>query len=236
MSTLTQNNLRTVRITEKTSTEATEEVVKALLDNYFNREELYFVVRETGHDDNNPHYHIAGSILQSLPGTKASSDEGRSQYIRTKMNRLGWKGNEDFKLTVGDPALMDSHFRYLCKGIGTGKKDGPNIIARHPHFTDAIVYELNQLYWQINAELPKKRIKKRKLNASEEILSMCRERKIQATEHGKIFDQVLKYYCKNVKYLQPIYVKNLVHQTSIYLNPEGNTAACLREFCLANYC
>jgi hypothetical protein len=67
-------------------------------------------------------------------------------------------------------------------------------------------------------------------------LTMCRERKIQSTEHGKIFDQVLTYYCKHVKYLQPIYVKNLVHQTSIYLNPEGNTSAVLREYCLANYC
>lgn len=232
---MVKNNLRTVRITERLSELQDTHFVGSLLNDYFDQEKPFLAVRETGRNDNNPHYHIAGSLLQSLPGSDTKSDNGRTEFLRKRVNVLGWKGNECQRWGVGKADLMDSHFDYLCKGRGTGKEDGPHVIFRHKDFTDAVIEERHKIYWKINAALPQKGRKKRKLNVSEEILTMCRERKICSTEHDKIFDQVLAYYCQHVKYLQPNYVKNLVHQTSIYLNPQGNTSECLRTFCLNNY-
>lgn len=230
------NNLRTVRITERLSQLQDTHFIGGLLNDYFDQEKLFLVVRELGEDGNNPHYHIAGSLIDVLPGSDSKSDDARTEFLRKKVKTAGWKGQKYQRWGTGDPDLMDSHFDYLCKGTGTGKEDQPHVVFRHPDFTDAVIKERNKVYWKINAALPKKGTKKRKRNASEEILTMCRERHIQATEHNKIFDQVLRYYCKHIKYLQPIYVKNLVHQTSIYLNPQGNTAELLRQFCLSNYC
>lgn len=230
------NNLRTLRITERISPQADQRFINQLLDDYFNKEEPYMIVRELGKDNKNPHYHLAGTLLEILPGSDSKSDDPRTEFLRRRVKALGWKGQKYQAWGLGKPDLMDSHFDYLCKGSGTGKQDGPHVIRRHPDFTDAVIAQRHEIYWKVNARLPKEGAKKRKRNASEEILTMCRERNIQSTEHGKIFDQVLRYYCKHVKYLQPIYVKNLVHQTSIYLNPEGNTAEVLRTYCLNNYC
>ncbi|AXQ66117.1 MAG: putative replicase [Cressdnaviricota sp.] len=239
-------NLRTLRVNECLHDvnasgltcgypKSTERLLAQLLADYFDQEEPYLVVREFGKEAQNPHYHLAGTLLNDLPGSKSRSDNGRTEFLRKRVATAGWKGNECQSWKLGVVGLMDSHFDYLCKGTGTGKQDQPQVVFCHPDFTKTVIAERNKVFWKINATLPKKGSQKRKRNASEEILSMCRERNILASEHGKIFDQVLRYYCKHIKYLQPIYVKNLVHQTSIYLNPEGNTAAILKDYCTNNY-
>jgi len=171
----------------------------------------------------NPHYH-ALFFINSL----------RGNALRQTFKRA-FRGNGEYSLIKIKPDLLADQFNYICKGSAAGSDDKPDIRHRSEHFTDEFVSELHVLYWKNNAAIQmaaKKR--KRETSVHENILTLCRSRGYTDTDKGKIFDVVIEYYRRKIKYLNPSYVRNLVFQTAVYLSPGGPTELNLRDYCISS--
>ncbi len=170
--------------------------------------------------ESNPHYHAF--LFVAL---------GKYNALRQTVKR-GWTGNKEYSLKKMKTELLPEQFNYICKGAGPGTDDTPDIISRSEHFTEALVGECRSLYWKNHAAIQsvsKKR--KREVSVHENILSLCRARGYTDCDRAKIYDVVVEYYRKKIKYLNPSYVRNIVFQTSIYLSPEGQCNQWLKDYC-----
>lgn len=170
----------------------------------------YLVVRETGENDENPHFHFSGTL-----------SNGQSiQSFRTRLNRLGIKGNEAYSLKKGDAQKMDSHFTYLCKGANVEAK--PEIIARSPDFDDTVIAERHELYWEVNAQLPKKRRKKEPVAAADAISRICFDRMShnggRKLLEDEIIDLSVDWIHKNRKTLNDFYLRSLINHVCYTVN------------------
>jgi len=152
---------------------------------YVDKTKIHLIVREGGKNDDNPHIHATFRV------------RGKIQALRQWIKRSGFKGNESYSLKVADPEKMDGHFRYLCKGCGTGKEDAPDVIFRHEAFTDTVIEELHQVYWQENQKLRDRRATKRKREepASKQILLLCRQKIAHSVKLILTEDQVIDIVC-----------------------------------------
>lgn len=198
-----------------------EEIVRT----YGFRFNPYLVVRETVLDsstgtETNPHYHGFMFI-----------EKGRYAALRQAMKRV-WTGNKEYSLKKSDTKKTPSYFNYLCKGKGTGSNDKPEILARSEHLTNDLIGICNSLYWQNQAKI-KSATKQKKATIHEDILARCKERKIKSTDRKAIFQIVKDYYRKRIKYLNPSYLRNLVFQTAVYLDPDGPAAQDLETYCIS---
>lgn len=185
--------------------------VTVLLDEcHVNKEQPYLVVFETGEDGKNPHFHIAGTL-----------ENGKSlQSIRTKFNRLGIKGNEAYSLKKGNPEKMDSHFTYLCKG--TDAETPPEVRARHPDFTDAVIAQRHKIYWQVNSQLPKKKRKTESVTAAaDQIALLCKQRiahsKAESLSEDEIIDIAVAWQHANRKTLNDFFLKSVINHVTYTL-------------------
>lgn len=205
-------------------TEATlpEDFFSIFLEKYVNQTVPYLIVHETGKDNENPHFHCAFSRI------------GNMQTLRQFLIRLGLKGNQSYSLKVAKSDQMDAHFNYLCKGTGTGKEDGPDIRFRHERFTNAIVNQCHNRYWEKSKEISERKTKrKREEPASKEILAICR----QKLEHGpklalsedEIIDITLEWYKNNKWSMNTFQMKAVVNYVSYCLNPDSNRVAMMKN-------
>ena len=133
---------------------------------WLDTQQLHIVVRETGKDDDNPHFHVFGYL----------QDGKKMPALRTWLNRKHICGNEMYSLKKGIPAKVDSHLDYLCKGVTSKIEDQPDIIHRSPDFDDAVVAQRHETYHKVNAQLPKKK-RKREENAAQAIAQLEREKR-----------------------------------------------------------
>jgi len=182
-------------------------------------------VRETVLDtitktETNPHYHGFMFI-----------EKGRYAALRQAMKRV-WCGNKEYSLKKADPEKTPQYFNYLCKGAGTGSNDQPHVFARSKNLSDDLISVCHSLYWKNKAEI-QVNTKKRKRSIHEEILLMCQQRQLKSTDRKAIFQVIKLYYCKRIKYLMPSYLRNLVFQTSVYLDPDGPAARDLETYCIS---
>lgn len=170
----------------------------------------YFVVFETGEDGENPHFHLTGYLK---PGKSLQS-------LRTFVNRSGIKGQDAYSLKLGIEEKIDSHYTYLCKGDSVEAQ--PEIIHCHPDFTDTIIAERHETYWEVNAELPKKRRKTKTTNAADAISRICFDtmshnggRKLLEDE---IIDISVEWVHKNRKTLNDFYLRSLINHVAYTVN------------------
>lgn len=173
----------------------------------------------------NPHYHV---LLFSDPS------EHKESAIRQFITR-SWRGNKQYSMKKGVTDAIPDQILYLCKGKGSGSGDRPEVTHRSPAFTDQMISVFHAGYWKNNAKVQvaissKKR--KREMSVHENILNLCRARGYTDSDRAKIFDVVMEYYRRKIKYLNPTYVRNLVHQTAVYLSPGGPAELNLRDFCV----
>ena len=170
----------------------------------------YLVVRETGENHENPHFHLAGT----LKGGKTI------QGFRTMLNRLGIKGNEAYSLKAGNAEKMDSHFTYLCKGESVDAQ--PDIVDRSPDFNDTIVAQRHEIYWQVNAELPKKKRKVESVSAADAIIRICFDTMNhnggQKLLEDDIIDIAVDWVHKNRKTLNDFYLRALINYVAYSVN------------------
>ncbi len=185
----------------------------------------FLCVRESKLDsatgtETNPHYHALFFV---------ASD--RFNALRQTIKR-GWAGNEEYSLKKAKPELLPEQFNYICKGKGPGTDDKPDVVYGSEHFTTEFLTECRRLYWKNHAAIQtvsKKR--KREISIHENVLNLCRARGYTDQDRGKIFDVIIEYYRKRIKYLNPSYVRNLVFQTAVYLSPDGPAQLNLKDYC-----
>lgn len=185
----------------------------------------FLVVHEDPHsklagEDSNPnaHYHV----FMQIHGTIGA--------LRAAIKRT-WTGNSGYSLKLGIPELVAQQFNYLCKGSGTGQEDLPNVIDRSDDITDSLIMEFHSLYWQNNDAIQSQKAKRqRTIPVSEQIYTKCLALHTGPNKN-KIFQVVKDFYVSNLKYLNPAYVRNLVWQTAVYLDPAGPTAQDLETYC-----
>jgi hypothetical protein len=170
----------------------------------------YLVVRETGENDQNPHFHFAGHL----------ADGHTIQSLRTRLNRLGIKGNEAYSLKKGDANKMDTHFTYLCKGASVEAQ--PEIIARSPYFEDVVVQDRHETFWQVNAQLPKKKRKTESVSAADAISRICFDTMNhnggQKLLEDDIIDIAVDWVHKNRKTLNDFYLRSLINHVCYTVN------------------
>lgn len=193
--------------------------VSAMIDKFGDKTVRYLVVRETGKDDDNPHFHAAFKLV------------GKMQALRQTIGRAGFKGNEDYSLKAGISDKMESHFRYLCKGKGTGQQDAPNVVLRHPDFDDAVVEELNKAFWAQGDKLRSKSKRKREVPAAQQILDICKQRGAPDAHlsEDEIIDIALDWYLANKWGINTFQVKATINWVQGHLNKETNRWHLLRE-------
>lgn len=199
--------------------------IEDLLYTYSRPGTPYLVVYELPHDKSgsedsnaNAHYHV----FMELSGTIGA--------LRAAIKRT-WTGNAGYSLKQGKPELVAQQFNYLCKGSGTGTEDAPNVIYRSDDLTDATIQQCHALYWQNNDAIQMQKSKRQRvIPVSEIIYNKCLDLHTGSNKK-KIFQVVKNHYLSNIKYLNPSYVRNLVWQTAVYLDPEGQTALDLETYC-----
>ena len=197
-------------------------IVNLLFEKYVDQSVPYLVVYETGEDDKNPHWHFAFRCISKM------------QALRQFLTREGFKGNQSYSLKAGDPEKMDSHFDYLCKGTGTGKEDGPNVVLRHKDFTDAVIDERHNVFWKKNQEIiDRKPKRKREEPASKMILAIC-EQKLEhsdktAISEDELIDITLEWYKKNKWSMNTFQMKSVVNYVSYCLNPDSNRVTMMKN-------
>jgi len=184
--------------------------VTSIIDTYVNQEQPHMVVRETGEDGKNPHFHFAGQL----------KDRKTLQSIRTAFNRLGIKGNEAYSLKKGDPEKMDDHFTYLCKGIDI--ETPPEIVARSPDFDQAIVEKRHEIYWKVNAQLPKKKRKTESVAAAADaIAELCQQRidhsNVDSLSEDEIIRMAITWTHANRKTLNDFHLKSVINHVTFTL-------------------
>lgn len=187
-----------------------EYLVSILLVNHVNLEQSHLVVFETGEDGKNPHLHIAGTL----------KDGKTIQSLRTFFNRHGIKGNEAYSLKKGIPEKMDSHFTYLCKGVNA--KTPPQVLIRHPDFTDAVIAQRHEVYWQVNSQLPKKKRKTESVTAAaDQIALLCKQRiahsKAESLSEDEIIDIAVAWQHANRKTLNDFFLKSVINHVTYTL-------------------
>lgn len=179
-------------------------------DDHIDKEKPYLIVHETGKDDENPHFHVAGQL----------KDGKTIQSFRTFLNREGIKGNEAYSLKKGKPEKMDTHFTYLCKGADS--KTPPDIVSRHPDFTDAVIDQRHQVYWQVNTQLPKKKRKTESVTAAaDQIAILCKQRiahsKAESLSEDEIIDIAVAWQHANRKTLNDFFLKSVINHVTYTL-------------------
>lgn len=198
-------------------------VLDLLLEKYIDKSVPYLCVHETGENDENPHWHLAFRCI------------GKMQALRQWLGRNGFKGNESYSLKAGDPEKMDAHFDYLCKGTGTGKEDGPNVVFGHEYFTDAVVYERHNTFWKKAQEIADRKPKrKREEPAAKMILAICEQklehdRQKSAISEDELIDITLEWYKKNKWSMNVFQMKAVVNYVSYCLNPDSNRVELMRN-------
>lgn len=185
----------------------------ALVDQYVDLQRPYLAVLEYGDLHNKPHVHIAGTRLLT------------HSTFGNRVSDMGYT-NANKYVERGKPEKMEEHFMYLCKGTGTGKEDGPNVIRKHISFTVQVITTLNKAANLIKYRSAGKR-KRSEETPSKEILRLAQQEGVKTHEIDRIYDVVWHYYRKKVKYLNPTYFRNLVFQTSLYLD-EGEPGSVRR--------
>ena len=193
-----------------------------LLEKYVDQRVPYLCVHELGENDKNPHWHLAFRCV------------GKMQALRQFLTRNGFKGNESYSLKAGDPNQMDAHFDYLCKGTGTGKEDGPNVVFRHEDFTDSVIDERHDVFWKKNQEIRDRQPKrKREEPASKMILAICQQKLEHsgksAISEDELIDITLEWYKKNKWSMNTFQMKSVVNYVSYCLNPDSNRVAMMKN-------
>ena len=206
-----------LRVNESATTVTTDRPIDVadylwniFFDDHIDKEKPYLIVRETGKDDENPHFHIAAEL----------KDGKTIQSFRTFLNREGIKGNEAYSLKKGNPEKMDRHFTYLCKG--TDAKTPPDVISRHPDFTDEVIDQRHQIYWQVNAQLPKKKRKTESVTAAaDQIALLCKQRiahsKAESLSEDEIIDIAVAWQHANRKTLNDFFLKSVINHVTYTL-------------------
>lgn len=199
------------------------ETLDLLLIKYVDKSVPYLAVRELGKDDKNPHRHFAFRCI------------GKMQALRQALVRVGFKGNESYCLKAGDPEQMDAHFDYLCKGTGTGKEDGPDVVVAHEDFTKAVIDERNKVFWKKNEQFAERKTKrKREEPAAKQILAICQQKlehdsKKLAISEDELISITLEWYKKNKWSMNVFQMKAVVNYVSYSLNPDSNRVEMMRN-------
>lgn len=195
-------NLNVDRIT-------TESNIKTILEKYGHATSPFLCVHELGDTSNNPegnpHYHCffctAGTI----------------KAVRSAVAKI-WRGNESYSLKKATAKLIPEHFNYLCKGTGTGSDDYPDIIYRSDDFTDERITELHGFYWSNNDAFKANSKKRKAKTISQEVFDLCRHLKPPINRRD-IALIIRDYYGKRIEYWNPDYLRKIVYQTQMYLEP-----------------
>lgn len=198
---------------------------KLFYEKYVVEEAFHLVVSEDGEEGKNPHFHMFFKTVV------------RMQAIRTHINRkLSLKGNEAYSLKSADGDLCFDHVKYLCKGTGTGKGDGPDVEFRHPALTDVVIEELHQAYWDSRTAFERISGKKRKKNdpAGAQILKICKQildhnPKKSAILEDELIDITLKWYSDNKWSMNTFQMKAVVNWVSYNLNDNSNRVELMRQ-------
>lgn len=165
-----------------------------------------------------PHYHCVFGSYHS------------SKDIRNMITKW-WHGQGMYQLKLAKPDLILEHFNYLCKGTGTGHEDGPNVIERSGHFTDEIIEECHRLFWYNNDKIQATRKKRKASSISEQCFDLCKHL-TPPIDRREIYDIIHGYYKKRILHWNPDYVRKLVYQTQMYLEPSDSQA----NLDMKNYC
>lgn len=193
--------------------------VQTVGDKYLDKSEPYLCVHELGKDENNPHIHWTFKLI------------GNMQALRQALYRFGFKGNETYCLKAAIPDKMERHFRYLCKGSGTGKEDGPKIMFSHEYFTDAVVEELHQAYWKEANQVNPRIKRKRETPAGQQILEICRQRGAPNThlEEDDVINITLEWYRTNKFQINTFQVKAVINWVMLNLYPDSNRVHLMKQ-------
>ncbi len=187
----------------------TESNIKTILEKYGHASSPFLCVHELGDTskdpEGNPHYHCffctAGTI----------------KAVRSAIAKI-WRGNESYSLKKATAKLIPEHFNYLCKGTGTGSDDYPDILYRSDDFSDERITELHGLYWSNNDAFKANSKKRKATSISEEVFHLCKHLKAPINRRD-IALIIREYYGKRILHWNPDYLRKLVYQTQMYLEP-----------------
>jgi len=201
----------------------TESNIKTILEKYGHATSPFLCVHELGdttdNPEGNPHYHCffctAGTI----------------KAVRSAVAKI-WRGNESYSLKKATAKLIPEHFNYLCKGTGTGSDDYPDILYRSDDFTDERITELHGLYWSNNDAFKVNSKKRKAASISEQVFDLCKHLP-PPISRSAIYDIVYGYYKKRILHWNPDYVRKLVYQTQMYLEPTNSQANLdMKTYCV----
>lgn len=177
-------------------------LIEPIIDKYVVKGKPFLVVRETGENGDNPHYHFA------------FASAAKSQTVRTFINRTAWKGNKNYSLKVGDENLMERHFNYLCKG--SSKNDLPEVVMSSDHFDNAVIEERHESYWTENEKLVQGS-RKRKANSGvsigEQIYAICKGKGDGGgiPSEDQVIEIAMRWYISHKTSMSVYHVTNVVN-------------------------
>ncbi len=200
----------------------TELAINDIMRKYRLPNHYYLVVHElgSGTDDieGRPHYHCVFCSATKI------------KDIRNAVKTY-WVGQKSYSLKQGKTQLIPEHFNYLCKGTGTGQNDLPDVIQCHPDLSDERIAEIHAFYWANNDAFKAASKKRKATSISEQCFDLCKHL-TPPIERGQIYDIIHGYYKKRILHWNPDYVRKLVYQTQMYLEPSDSQA----NLDMKNYC
>jgi hypothetical protein len=192
------------------------ELIDFIHTKYVDKSVEYLIVRETGENDDNPHYHFAFSLI------------GTVQALRQSLLRKGIKGKNSYRLESAKPEKMHEQWVYLCKGLTSTKESDIDVKFRHPHFDDVVLKKLHEWFYQKAVDLMKGKTKrKRERPAAEQILEICRDKithsKKIALSEDEIIDTVFEWYAKQKYQMNTYQMKGQITWISYNLGTDPKT-------------
>lgn len=174
-----------------------------LFERYVVKTEPFLLVRETGENGDNPHYHIC------------FASASKTQTIRSWINRTAWKGNKNYSLKTGIEDKLERQFNYLLKG--RSRDDLPEVIRRSADFDDAVIAERHKAYWVENQELVSGS-RKRKANSGtaigEQVYAICKKKSDSLgaiVSEDIVIEVTMRWYLSHKASMSVYHVTNVVN-------------------------
>ncbi len=194
-----------------------DDIWDIIINDHVDYSRSYMVVHEVGEETEKPHSHSLLPLNKSI------------NSFRNWLKRQGIDGNEKYSMKKASEKINEM-FDYMCKGLGTGQLDKPDVTHRSPDIDDEMITTANMRYWAVNAALREGKRKKRRRDepAGVQILEICKNKGAPVFE-DEIIDYTLKWYAENKYSMNAMQMKAVVTWVSYCLNDESNRIEMLRN-------
>lgn len=171
----------------------------------------YFVVREPGSNNENPHVHVYFESEKKLAAL-------RKDFQRKFPSNAG---NGGYSLKECDDDI-DAYGRYMCKGLD--KESMPDVYARQGmEYTDEWVKQKHDAYWVSNDQLMKNKRKRVQMgNIVEKVELECKAKGIRWDDRKAIAMVYIDLYVGAAKPINTFFARQVVNTVSCLIDDSGS--------------